>query len=93
MVWHLAIVKTITLIVLANKKSYSCWLFGFVGAENSKIKICRLQKIFPAIFGTYKSNANTTDVCGLLQRTLICSYENKIFTLIIKLNRSGDWGL
>nr|WP_315203531.1 hypothetical protein [uncultured Flavobacterium sp.] len=64
-VWHLAIVKTITLIVLANKKSHSCWLFGFVGAENSKIKICRLQKIFPAIFGTYKSNANTTDVCGL----------------------------
>jgi hypothetical protein len=33
LLWHLAIVKTITSYFLANKKSHSCWLFGFMGRE------------------------------------------------------------
>jgi hypothetical protein len=40
-----------------------------------------------------KAMQNTTDVCGLLQKPLIRSNENKIFSLIMKLNRSCDWGL
>jgi hypothetical protein len=62
----LAIVKTIYLNVVANKKSHSCWLFGFVGAKNSIFKSFHLKKVFLAIYGTYKSNANTTDLCGKL---------------------------
>jgi hypothetical protein len=42
----LAIVKTIYLNVMANKKSHSCWLFGFVDAKNSIIKSCNYRKYF-----------------------------------------------
>jgi hypothetical protein len=36
-------------------------IYGFVGAENSIIKSCNFKEYFIAIFGTYKSNANTAD--------------------------------
>jgi hypothetical protein len=49
-VWNcygiLAILKTIYLNVVANKKSHSCWLFGFVGAKNSIIKSSNYRKKF-----------------------------------------------
>ena len=65
--------------------------FGFVGSKNGFTTGKSLK--VKAIFRTYKSNANTTDLCGLLLKPLISSYENKISSLLIKLNRSDDWGL
>jgi hypothetical protein len=41
-------------------------IFGFVAAKNSIIKSCCFKKVYLAIFGTYKSNVNTTDLCGAL---------------------------
>jgi hypothetical protein len=44
--------------------------FGFVGAKNSIFKSCCLRKVFFAIFGTYKSNANITELCSTLIKPL-----------------------
>jgi hypothetical protein len=48
------------------KKHTLAGIFGFVGAKNSIFKSCCFKKVFFAIFGTYKSNANTTDLTTTL---------------------------
>ena len=54
--------KTTLVKFLQPKKHTLAGVFGFVGAKNSIFKSCCFKKVFFAIFGTYKSNANTTAV-------------------------------
>jgi hypothetical protein len=68
-------VKTITSYFLANKKSHSCWLFGFMGRKMA-LSIGK-STTSQSHFFTHKSNANTTDFNIKLLKQLRSSYEKK----------------